>query len=123
MVRLNEAQALRDQHSKVQELKEELAWAYIHEKETELADTMEKIEVTERRGPTLDENIRQAEERYQNANNRIAKIELEVQGLGNVGDLEQEKANLSAQIREGRNELAETQVSNLFSRFTCCSYG
>lgn len=123
MVRLNEAQALRNQHTKVQELKWELAWAYIHEKEDELADKMEKIEVAERGGPTLDENIRQAEEKYQNANARIAKIESEVEGLGNVGDLEKEKANLSAQVREGRNDLAETQVSNLFSRFTCSPYG
>jgi len=123
MVRLTEAQALRNQHTKVQELKWELAWAYIHEKENELAAKMEEIEIAERGEPTLNEKIRQAEEKYQNANARIAQIEMEVQGLGNVDDLEREKANIAAQIREGRHELAETHVGNLFSRFTCASYG
>lgn len=123
MVRLTEAQALRNQHTKVQELKWELAWAYIHEKENELAAKMEEVEVAERRGPTLDEKIRQAEEKHQNANVRIAEIEVEVQGLGDVNDLEREKADLAAQIREGRHELAETQVRDLVSRLTCSSYG
>jgi chromosome segregation ATPase len=122
MVRLKEAEALQDQHTKVQELKWELTWAYIYEKENDLATKMEEIEAVERGGPTLDEKIRQAEEKYQNANVRIAEIELEVQSLGNVDDLEREKANLAAQIREGRQELAETQVDNLFSRFTYSSY-
>jgi chromosome segregation ATPase len=115
MVQLTEAQALRDQHTKMQELKWELAWAYIHEKESELGSKMEEIEVAERSGPTLQEKIRQAEEKHHRANVRIAEIETEVQGLGNVDDLEREKANLSVQIREGRQELAETQVGNLFS--------
>lgn len=123
MVRLTEAQALRDQHTKVQTLKWELAWAYIHEKENELAAKMEEIEAAEGRGPALDERIRQAEEKHQKANLRITEIEAEVQGLGKVDELEREKANLSAQIREGRNELAETQVSNLFSCFVCTSHG
>ena len=123
MIRHKEAEALRDQHTKVQVLKWELAWAYIHEKENELAAKMEEIEVAERRGPALDEKVRQVEEKHQKANDRITDIEMEAQGLGKVDELEREKANLSTQIREGRNELAETQVDCLFSCFVCILMG
>jgi len=50
MVRLTEAQALRDQHTRVQALKWELAWAYVHEKENKLMAKMEEIGVAEGRG-------------------------------------------------------------------------
>lgn len=122
MVRLTEAQALRDQHTKVQQLKWELAWAYIHEKENELTAKMEEIEVAERRGPTLDEKIRQAEEKHQKANVRIAEIEMEVQNLTNVDELERGKADLATRIRESKHELAETQVGSLFSCFVYNPY-
>lgn len=63
--RYREAEKARDQKAKVDELKKELAWAFVNTKERELAQACDEVARQERRLPKVQENLDSAQVRFQ----------------------------------------------------------
>ncbi len=58
-----EASKARDQKKKVDELKKELAWSFVHDKGNQLQEAMDAAAKQERRLPKVEEGLRAAEAR------------------------------------------------------------
>lgn len=61
LTRYDEAKKARDQKQKVEDLKNELAWSYVIQKERELQTSQDDVAKQERRLPKVEEGLQASE--------------------------------------------------------------
>ncbi|THH16753.1 hypothetical protein EUX98_g9252 [Antrodiella citrinella] len=108
--RFQEAVKAREQKHRADELKKELAWAYVVEKEDEMRVQSEKCESQRKRIPKYEDSIHTAETAIQAANDNVAKLEEELQGLGTIEHLKDERVAVQEKIKQGRTEINSVKL-------------
>ncbi|KAH8072267.1 P-loop containing nucleoside triphosphate hydrolase protein [Cristinia sonorae] len=108
--RYEEADKARQQRHKADELKKELAWAYVVEKENEMRSQMETCEKQKRRLPKLEEEIAKAERSIQDASDKVTKFEEEIHALGTIEHLQAQRQEIKDQLKAGSQEIATVKA-------------
>ncbi|PBK97840.1 P-loop containing nucleoside triphosphate hydrolase protein [Armillaria gallica] len=107
MARFQEATKARDQKKKVDELKKELAWSFVHDKEAEMTKAVEHAAKTGRRIPKIEEHLKEAKARFEAETAAVARCDEEFHALGNMNHLADRKKELSENMRNNRSLLNE----------------
>ncbi|KAK0244359.1 P-loop containing nucleoside triphosphate hydrolase protein [Armillaria nabsnona] len=107
MARFQEATKARDQKKKVDELKKELAWSFVHDKEAEMTKAVEHAAKTGRRIPKIEEHLKEAKARFEAETAAVARCDEEFHALGNMNHLAGRKKELSENMRNNRSLLNE----------------
>ncbi|KZT64630.1 P-loop containing nucleoside triphosphate hydrolase protein [Daedalea quercina L-15889] len=110
MSRFQEAQKARQQRHKADDLKKELAWAHVASKEEELGQRMAEAARLSRRLPKIQEDLKAAQARIDSATDRVAELENEVEEMGDIEDLLQQKRDLQNEISDNKQKLMSTTV-------------
>jgi chromosome segregation ATPase len=125
--RFAEATKAREQKDKENDLKKELAWAHVYQKEAEFTATTETLVAEQDRLPKAQEQLEQANVRpsillgimshaihsqagLEAATQRVAEYEAEVKALGNMDHLDAQKQDLKGKIAANRKKIADYQV-------------
>ncbi|KAF8895600.1 hypothetical protein BD779DRAFT_1434318 [Infundibulicybe gibba] len=114
-IRFEEAAKAREQKKKVDDLKKELAWSHVQRKEEEMTEKIEEAAKITRRLPKLEENVKIAKVCIYHSALIVRQflLEAELQGLGDIQDLNVEKVDLQGKIRANKGKLGELIVSLL----------
>ncbi|KAI0081596.1 P-loop containing nucleoside triphosphate hydrolase protein [Panus rudis PR-1116 ss-1] len=104
--RFKEAKKARDQKRRVDELKNELAWAHVNAKEREMTTKIEELERLKRRVTKVQEKVQEAEAKEAEANEIIMAHEEKMEALGQIQHLNARKADLNSKIRKIKGDLA-----------------
>ncbi|KAG7443126.1 P-loop containing nucleoside triphosphate hydrolase protein [Guyanagaster necrorhizus] len=107
MARFQEATKARDQKKKVNELKKELAWSFVHDKEAEMTKAVEHAAKTGRRIPKIENNLKEAQARFEAETASVAQCDEEFHALGNMNHLADQKKELTENMRNNRSLLNE----------------
>ncbi|KAK0188177.1 hypothetical protein F5146DRAFT_1104896 [Armillaria mellea] len=105
--RFQEATKARDQKKKVDELKKELAWSFVHDKEAEMTKAVEHAAKTGRRIPKIEDHLKDARARFDAETAAVALCDEEFHALGNMNHLAERKKELSENMRNNRSLLNE----------------
>ncbi|KAK0221980.1 P-loop containing nucleoside triphosphate hydrolase protein [Armillaria fumosa] len=107
MARFQEATKARDQKKKVDELKKELAWSFVHDKEAEMTKAVEHAAKTGRRIPKIEDHLKEARARFDAETAAVALCDEEFHALGDMNHLTERKKELSENMRNNRSLLNE----------------
>ncbi|KAK0503863.1 P-loop containing nucleoside triphosphate hydrolase protein [Armillaria luteobubalina] len=107
MTRFQEATKARDQKKKVDELKKELAWSFVHDKEAEMTKAVEHAAKTGRRIPKIEDHLKQARAKFDAETAAVALCDEEFHALGDMNHLGERKKELSENMRNNRSLLNE----------------
>ncbi|KAF9018540.1 P-loop containing nucleoside triphosphate hydrolase protein [Hymenopellis radicata] len=105
--RYEEASKARDQKKKVDELKKELAWSFVHDKGNQLQDAVDAAAKQERRLPKVEEGLQAAEALFESESNAVTTAEEAYSTLNGVDDLNNQKRDLTDKMRKNRAVLNE----------------
>ncbi|KAK0487309.1 P-loop containing nucleoside triphosphate hydrolase protein [Armillaria novae-zelandiae] len=105
--RFQEATKARDQKKKVDELKKELAWSFVHDKEAEMTKAVEHAAKTGRRIPKIEDHLKEARARFDAETAAVALCDEEFHALGDMNHLTERKKELSENMRSNRSLLNE----------------
>ncbi|KAJ7625351.1 P-loop containing nucleoside triphosphate hydrolase protein [Mycena polygramma] len=105
--RFEEASKAREQKKKVDELKKELAWAHVNAKKEEMEGKIEEAAKQARRLPKIQTSLDKAKADLAAVDATVVALEGELEGLGDRKDLQDKKAQASAEIKEHKAKLSD----------------
>ncbi|KAJ7175114.1 P-loop containing nucleoside triphosphate hydrolase protein [Mycena crocata] len=108
--RFEEATSAREQAEKVDQLKRELAWARVNAKQEEMEGKIREAARIARRRDKIRESVKDAEVRLEAADEAVTALEQEYDGLGNRENLQEMKNELSARIRQNKEQIQALNV-------------
>ncbi|RDB15621.1 Structural maintenance of chromosomes protein 6 [Hypsizygus marmoreus] len=106
-VRYEEAAKAHQQKQKVDQLKKELAWAHVRAKEEEMTVKINKAAEAAARLPKIQAEVNNATAAVDAATQELAQHQAEIEALGDMENLTQQKDNIEAQIRSNKSTLSD----------------
>ncbi|RDB15207.1 Structural maintenance of chromosomes protein 6 [Hypsizygus marmoreus] len=106
-VRYEEAAKAREQKQKADELKKELAWAHVRGKEEEMTAKIQEAAKAAKRLPRIQASVNEATAAVDAATEELTQHEAELEALGDIEDLNQQKETIQAQIRSNKSTLSD----------------
>ncbi|KAI0366623.1 P-loop containing nucleoside triphosphate hydrolase protein [Pilatotrama ljubarskyi] len=104
--RWDEARKAMEQKNKADELRKELAWAHVASKEEELTNQLKEVARIKHRVEKCEEQVREAEANRLACNEKVEKLEQELESLGDVDNLTRRKDELGVQMKANKQKLA-----------------
>ncbi|KAJ7132967.1 P-loop containing nucleoside triphosphate hydrolase protein [Mycena filopes] len=101
-VRFEEASKAREQKKKVDELKKELAWSHVAAKKQEMEKKTADAAKMALRLPKIQTLIDEAQAKLGAAEEKVREQEQELDALGERSDLQDKKAEISAEIKKNK---------------------
>ncbi|KAI0789611.1 P-loop containing nucleoside triphosphate hydrolase protein [Abortiporus biennis] len=108
--KFEEAAKAREQRHKADELKKELAWAHVAQKEAEMTDAIEKHAKIEAAIAKLEEKLKQADASLASETETVTRYEAELDELGDIQHLIDQKERLEVKIKENKKKLQDLQA-------------
>jgi len=108
--RYQKAQNLADAQDAIKELKREMAWAHVVEKEAELTTVIEKTTRENQRLAQIQEKLDEAQKQVSETSEKINDAETRIQQAASPEELNQQLADVNAQIAAGKEELRVAKV-------------
>ncbi|KAI0357379.1 P-loop containing nucleoside triphosphate hydrolase protein [Trametes cingulata] len=105
--RYEEARKAVEQKNKADELRRELAWAHVKSKEDELTQQLTEVARIKHRVDKCEEQVRDAEANRLACNEKVTKLEDELDALGDVDNLTRRREELGVQIKANKQKLSE----------------
>jgi structural maintenance of chromosomes protein 6 len=109
--RHQKAQNLADAQDAIKELKREMAWAHVAEKEVELAKAIDNTARENQRLAQIQVKLDEAQKQVSEAGEKINDAETRVQQAASPEELNQQLDEVNAQVVAGRDELRKAKVS------------
>ncbi|KAG7088218.1 hypothetical protein E1B28_012235 [Marasmius oreades] len=106
-LRFEEASKAREQKQRVDDLKRELAWAHVAEKQRELEAKALDAEKQQRRLPKIQRGLVKAQAELQEAEAQVRQFEEEVAALGTHDELTEKHTEAKQKIALQRREIGE----------------
>ncbi|KAI5122964.1 hypothetical protein M0805_006843 [Coniferiporia weirii] len=91
--------------AKVGELKQEQAWSFVQEKEDEMKAKIEEVAKLSRKIPKLQENVSTANDKLEEINQTIVRLENERAELGDINHLIRRRGELADQLRANKTKI------------------
>lgn len=105
--RLREAQKARDQKKRVDELKKELVWAHVNDKEAEMTDAINQVAELKTRQTQIQQKLQDAQAKFDAETAAVTRYEEEITAMGDVKDLTATKEELSNELRSNKRLLRD----------------
>ncbi|CAA7262794.1 unnamed protein product [Cyclocybe aegerita] len=105
--RYEEAAKAREQKKKADDLKKEMAWSHVAAKEEEMENKLNEVAKLSRRLPKIEESLKEAEAAFQVATDQVKEFEASVNEMGDVKDLDNQKNDIQARMRERKKQLVD----------------
>ncbi|THH10198.1 hypothetical protein EW145_g1501 [Phellinidium pouzarii] len=110
--RFKGARKAMETKAKIGELKQELAWSHVQEKEEEMKAKIEEVAKMSRKVPKLQDCVSASNAKLEAVNETISRLTRELEELGNIGHLTTRKAELNEQMRANKQKLHQYQMDS-----------
>ncbi|KAJ2914708.1 hypothetical protein MD484_g5713, partial [Candolleomyces efflorescens] len=107
VARYREAEKAREQKKKIDELKCELAWSHVKEKEDQLEKDLGVLAKLEKKLPKIQQNLEQAQNDLAQQEAVVAACEQETDNLGSIEHLNKRRATLDAESKANKNKVLD----------------
>ncbi|KAF9013179.1 hypothetical protein BDQ17DRAFT_1342932 [Cyathus striatus] len=106
-MRFQEASKALEQRKKKDDLKKELAWAYVRDKEDQMRNKLQEVARESRRLPKIQENVDAAQAALEQAEADVVAYESERKNMGDIDHFHQRKSELQNEMKDNKSRLTE----------------
>ncbi|KAJ2932349.1 hypothetical protein H1R20_g4748, partial [Candolleomyces eurysporus] len=105
LARYKEAEKAREQKKKIDDLKRELAWSHVKEKEDQLEKDMKELAKLQNRLPKIQQNLEKAQSDLAQQEAVVAACEQETENLGSIDHLSERRQKLANETRTNKGKV------------------